>query len=111
MCTSHSVCCSSSEIVQEQVCGNFGPTQGPVIVWSANNSEYVSGTFEINNPLSSTGSVIIDVTSTPDILPYVVLPGVPLSMSVKQPTSFSIDVGTATTSGTYCITLYRRVVV
>jgi hypothetical protein len=109
MCNSQGseACCPPAQVFQEKICGNFnGPLAG-VEVWSAPAGAYFSGTFELFNSASSPATVTATGASTPAIA-LTAAPGNTDSQSVNQPTSFTITAG-AGDNGTYCITLYKRV--
>lgn len=106
MCNNES-CCPPAQIFQESICGNFNGALAAVEVWSAPAGSYFSGTFEIFNSASSTGTVSGGGTATPAIV-LSAAQGNSDSQSVNQPTSFTITAA-AGDSGKYCITLYKRV--
>jgi len=105
-------CCPPAQFFQEKICGNFSnpATTGAigVTVWSAPAGDYIEGTFEIFNSASSPGTVSGAVVSTPATPGISVPPGFSISISALRPTSFAITVP-AGASGTFCITLYKRV--
>ncbi|WP_281657903.1 S-Ena type endospore appendage [Halobacillus sp. Cin3] len=107
MCQSHSACSPQAMVVQEKISGNFNGVLTAEEVWSAPDGSYISGTFQIFNSATSLGSVSGAVVSVP---PGVLTAGsgVTDSVSVNSPTSFTITSGLGD-SGTYCITLYKRV--
>jgi hypothetical protein len=101
-------CCPSAQMFQEQICGNFnGPLGGIGEVWSAPAGAYFSGTFQLFNSASSTATVTATGTATPPIA-ISATQGNTDSQSVNNPTSFTISAALGD-SGTYCITLYKRV--
>ncbi|MED0946432.1 S-Ena type endospore appendage [Bacillus mycoides] len=110
MCNSNNgdcCCCPPAQMMQEKICGNFNGSLTNEIVWSAPAGGYSAGTFEIFNSAASQAAVTAVITApTPGGLDA--NPGNSDSESVNQPTSFSIS-STATDSGTFCITLYKRV--
>ncbi|WP_286177174.1 S-Ena type endospore appendage [Bacillus sp. AFS017274] len=107
-------CCPPAQIFQESICGNFnGPTIGVVdeTVFTAPVGTYIEGTFEIFNSAASVTTVTGTVNSstapvTTTIGP--VPPGNTIGKNVKNPTSFVIQMP-AGTSGTYNLTLYKRI--
>jgi hypothetical protein len=107
-------CCPPAQTFQEQICGNFnGSTIGitDAVVFIAPVGDYLEGTFQLFNSASSVSSVSGTVTSAgaPPTTPIgPVPPGNTFTVAVKNPTSFSISIP-AGTNGTYCITLYKRV--
>jgi hypothetical protein len=104
---SNNACCPPAQILKEEICGNFnGPLAG-VTVWSAPAGSYISGTFQLFNSASSTGTVTATGAATPAIA-LSAAPGNTDSESVNNPTTFVITAA-AGDSGTYCITLYKRV--
>lgn len=107
MCQSHSACCPQAQIVQEKICGNFNGLLAAQEVWSAPPGSYVSGTFQIFNSASSLAPVAGAVVGVPPGV-LAAAPGVTDSVSVNSPTSFTITSALGD-SGTYCITLYKRV--
>ena len=76
-----------AKIVQEEICGNFGP--GPQTVWEAISVDILQGTFQIFNsahsalPVEGFVDAIIPVTFPP------VPPGSTISRSTTFPTSFT----------------------
>lgn len=100
-------CCPPAQVFQEKICGNFnGPLAG-VDVWTAPPGAYFSGTFELFNSASSPATV----TATGDSTPAIALsaaPGNTDSQTVNQPTTFTLTAA-AGDNGSYCITLYKRV--
>ncbi|MET1179325.1 S-Ena type endospore appendage [Peribacillus simplex] len=106
MCNSNS-CCPSGEIFKEEFCGNFAGPLAAEVVWSAPAGSYIAGTFQLFNANSSTGIV----TAAGNAIPLIALsatPGNTDTQSVNNPTSFTITAA-AGDSGTYCVTLYKRV--
>ncbi|MGG0792670.1 S-Ena type endospore appendage [Brevibacillus laterosporus] len=100
-------CCPPAQMFQEQICGNFnGPLAG-VEVWSAPAGAYFSGTFQLFNSASSTGTVTATGAATPAIASSAAQ-GNTDCQSVNNPTTFVIT-AVAGDSGTYSITLYKRV--
>ncbi|HDR4948338.1 hypothetical protein EXW34_31410 (plasmid) [Bacillus mycoides] len=110
MCNSNNgdcCCCPPAQMLQEKICGNFnGPLTG-IEVWSAPAGGYSAGTFEIFNSAASLATVTAAIVSNPAGA-LSAGPGNSDSQSVNQPTSFVITAGVGD-SGTYCITLYKRV--
>ncbi|EJV82061.1 S-Ena type endospore appendage [Bacillus cereus] len=108
MCNSGcNTCCSPAQFFQEKICGNYVGTGTVVQVWSAPAGSYISGTFEIFNPTSNTALATGTVTPSGTITPS---PGDSASISLNSPTtSFSINAAAGDT-GTFCITLYKRIV-
>lgn len=102
-------CCPPATIIKEEICGNFNGPFVDVTVWSAPPGDYIQGTFQIFNSAASTGEVLAVGAATPPI-DLRATPGNTVSQSVSNPTNFVITI-TADTgeSGTYCITLYKRV--
>jgi hypothetical protein len=103
-------CCPPAVIMKEELCGNFNGTVTPgvaVTVWSAPAGDYIQGTFTIFNSAASTGEVTAAGTATPEI-DLSATPGNTSSQSVSNPTNFTITAD-AGESGTWCITLYKRV--
>ncbi|WP_243293154.1 S-Ena type endospore appendage [Bacillus sp. FJAT-47783] len=101
-------CCPPAQIIKEEICGNFNGELTAVEVWSAPTGSYISGTFQIFNSASSTGAVTATGTANPAIV-LDASPGNTDSQSVNNPTTFEITTATVRDSGTYCITLYKRV--
>lgn len=118
MCGSHGfnggdACCPPAQIFQEKICGNFNGASSDtdIIVWTAPTvfNDYIQGTFEIFNSARSTGAVGGSVSnSVGGPVTFTADPGNSISSSVISPTSFTITAGAGET-GTYCITLYKRV--
>ncbi|MGN8647351.1 S-Ena type endospore appendage [Gracilibacillus sp. HCP3S3_G5_1] len=102
-----SACCPSPEILQEEFCGNFNGALAGEEVWSAPAGEYIAGTFQLFNSASNTEIVTAAGTASPAIA-LSAAPGNTDTQSVNNPTSFTIT-STEGASGTYCITLYRRI--
>ncbi|MGG3573429.1 S-Ena type endospore appendage [Bacillus gobiensis] len=110
MCNSQGLngaCCPPAQMFQESICGNFNGPLTAEEVWSAPAGSYFAGTFEIFNSGSSTGTVTAAGTATPAIA-LSADPGNTDSQSVNNPTTFTITAAVGD-SGTYCITLYKRV--
>lgn len=111
---SNAGCCPPAQLFQEQICGNFnGATTGvtDLVVFSAPVGDFFEGTFEIFNSAASVASVTGTVNSAgiPATTPIgPVPPGNTLAVAVRNPISFSISIP-AGTNGTYCISLYKRV--
>lgn len=109
-------CCPQAQIFQEKLCGNFNNTTDEeitLIAWQVPEgvTDYIQGTFEIFNSNVSADAVEGVVTSANDEIevPEIVAdPGNSAAVSVSRPTAFEITVGPGE-SGTYCITLYKRV--
>jgi len=114
MCGSNGSCCPPAQIFQEKICGNFnGPTNGVTdeTVFTAPLGDYFEGTFELFNSASSVTNVtgtVNSAVSPPSVPVGPVPPGNTFTSAVKSPTSFAIQVP-AGTNGTYCITLYKRI--
>ncbi|TKC14318.1 S-Ena type endospore appendage [Robertmurraya kyonggiensis] len=107
MSCNSSGCCPEPEIFQEEFCGNFSGALTAEEVWSAPAGAYIAGTFQLFNSSGSTGPV----TAAGDATPAIALssaPGNTDTQSVNNPTSFTITSADGD-SGTYCITLYKRV--
>ncbi len=100
-------CCPPPQVFQEKICGNFNGALAAEEVWSAPAGAYFAGTFEIFNSASSTGTVTAAGTATP-VIALSATPGNSDSQSVNTPTNFTITAA-AGNSGTWCITLYKRV--
>ncbi|RFA33406.1 hypothetical protein CAI16_14765 [Virgibacillus dokdonensis] len=99
-------CCPPAQILKEEICGNFnGALTEPV--WSAPAGSYIAGTFQVFNSASSPATVTATGTATPAIA-LSAAPGNTDSQSVNNPTNFSITAADGD-NGTYCITLYKRV--
>ncbi|MDP1383938.1 hypothetical protein Q8G31_30295 [Priestia megaterium] len=101
-------CCPPAQLFTEEICGNFAA--GTQIVWTtAEEGVYFEGTFQIFNSASSAANVtgnIIDVNGNNTVV--TVPPGFTISRSLANPATLNIT-APAGTSGTYCITLYKRV--
>jgi hypothetical protein len=100
-------CCPPAQILKEEICGNFNGELATEEVWSAPGGSYISGTFQLFNSASSPATVTAAGTATPAI-ELSAAPGNTNSQSVNNPTSFTITAAEGD-SGTYCITLYKRV--
>lgn len=100
-------CCPPAQILKEEICGNFNGALTAEEIWSAPAGAYFSGTFQIFNSASSTGAVTAAGAATPPIA-LDAAQGNTDSQSVNNPTTFTIT-SVAGDSGTYCITLYKRV--
>ncbi|TVY08864.1 S-Ena type endospore appendage [Paenibacillus cremeus] len=108
MCCNTSACCPPAQIFQEKICGNF---LGAAVraVFTAPAGDYFEGTFEIFNSASSTASAVGTVTpAVGAVTTFDAVPGFSNAAAVKNPISFVIDAPTGV-SGTFCITLYKRV--
>lgn len=92
------------KIIQEEICGNFGP--GKQTVWESAPGTYLEGTCQIFNSAHST-EPIKGVVSANTLIPFPpVLPGSTISRSVISPTSFIIEAPKGT-NGQYCIILTK----
>ncbi|HDR5354328.1 TPA: hypothetical protein QCS32_006147 [Bacillus thuringiensis] len=105
-------CCPESEIIQEEICGNFSYNEIPagffvLFAVAAADTSYISGTFEVFNSASSAGNATVNITGIPNTN-MIVQPGVSGTRTVTRPTQFTITVP-PNTSGTYCLTLYKRI--
>ncbi|MHC2836291.1 S-Ena type endospore appendage [Bacillus sp. F9_6S_D1_P_5] len=113
MCESQGIsgnccCCPPAQLFQEKICGNFGPNN-TVVVWSAGEvDDYVQGTFEVFNSASSTENVGIAVTGVQGSFTAETPPGFSRAISARFPITFQIG-SLSNTSGTFCITLYKRI--
>jgi hypothetical protein len=106
MCASNG-CCPSATLLQEQICGNYNGELTAEEVWSAPAGSYFAGTCQLFNSASSTGTVTAAGSATTAIA-LSAAPGNTVSQSVNNPTTFTITAA-AGDSGTYSITLYKRV--
>ncbi|MGG5795838.1 S-Ena type endospore appendage [Bacillus cereus] len=113
MCVSQGIsgnccCCPPAQLFQEKICGNFGPNNS-VVVWTAFDvDDYVQGTFEIFNSASSTGNAAILITGVQSSFTTATPPGFSRAFSARLPIAFQIG-SPSNTSGTFCITLYKRI--
>ncbi|EEK78179.1 hypothetical protein COE58_03520 [Bacillus cereus] len=112
MCGSQGIsgdfCCPPPQIFQEKICGNFGPNN-TVVVWTAGEvDDYVQGTFEVFNSASSTGGMGAVIESVQGSFVFATPPGFSKSTSISLPTTFKIG-SPPSTSGTFCITLYKQI--
>ncbi|WP_223701155.1 S-Ena type endospore appendage [Sutcliffiella deserti] len=105
MCCNNSNCAPQAQLFQESISGNFLGTGTIVTVWSADAGQYSQGTFSLFNSASSATGATGTINGTEII---VADPGTTVSQSVSTPTSFAITAATGD-NGTYCITLYKRV--
>jgi len=112
-----SACCPPAHIFQEQICGNFsniGSTTPLVLsLFTSPVGDYFEGTFQLFNsaasPTTVSGTVTSSITTPPTITTIgPVPPGTTFTVAVKNPTDFGIS-ASAGVSGTYCITLYKRI--
>ncbi|WP_148359645.1 S-Ena type endospore appendage [Peribacillus simplex] len=105
-------CCPSARIFQEEICGNFnsdGVPGLPQIVWTAPAGDYFEGTFQIFNSAASPGNASANIAFVGGgAIGTAASPGSTVSVAVTNPTSLTI-IADAGESGTYCITLYKRV--
>ncbi len=99
--------CPPAQILKEEICGNFNGPLTAEEIWSAPAGSYFSGTFQIFNSASSTGTVTAAGTATPAIA-LSAAQGNTSSQSVNNPSDFTITAA-AGDSGTYSIILYKRV--
>lgn len=106
---SNNACCPPAVIMKEEICGNFSGLNAATEVWSAPLGDYIQGTFQIFNSAASAGlgPVVGGGVADPVIL-LSAEPGNTDSQSVGNPTSFTITSALGD-SGTWCITLYKRV--
>lgn len=110
MCNDNA-CCPNARIFQEKICGNFtgADPATPLSVWIAPTGSYFAGTFEIFNSGSSPSAIIGTVTTPTPGGNLGALPGNSDAASLNSPTEFTITAG-AGHSGTFCITLYKRII-
>ncbi|MDP1383939.1 hypothetical protein Q8G31_30300 [Priestia megaterium] len=114
MCGSHGFngsCCPHPQILKEKICGNFiGSAGATPILWQAPEGDYIEGTFQVFNSAASGGNASgnISLAGGIGIGMSDATPGNTISQSVPSPVSFSI-IAPVGVSGTYCITLYKRV--
>lgn len=100
-------CCPPAQLFKEENCGNFNGTGADEQVWAAPAGDYFEGTFQIFNSAASSGTVT--GTINPGAIPIGPVPqGSTFSVAALNPTSFTITAPAGAT-GTYCITLYKRV--
>ncbi|PEQ68077.1 S-Ena type endospore appendage [Bacillus cereus] len=116
MCEQSRACCPEPQIVTEKICGNFEipSTLNPadLVLWTSTpGSDFVSGTFEVYNSTSSPINANVSVTANPPVALTVVPPGNTISVTAIRPTNFGVSgqLGVAGLTGTYCITLYKRI--
>ena len=103
-------CCPPAKVFQEKICGNFSNlTTADVtqIVWSGPTGDIFEGTFEIFNSANSGVAVTGTITANPTVPAFMVPPGFSISRTALRPTAFTI-LAPPGTSGTFCITLYKR---
>lgn len=105
MCCNNSSCAPQAQLFQETISGNYLGTGAPVTIWSAAAGQYSQGTFSLFNSAASTSVATGAINVTTEIEAD---PGTTVSQSVSTPTSFSIEAATGD-NGSYCITLYKRV--
>lgn len=101
-CNNGGNCAPQAQIFQEKINGNFSSITATV--WTADPGHYIQGTFEIFNSASSPGVA----TGTVNAVTFTVPTGYTVGRSVQSPTTFSIAATTGI-AGSYCITLYKRV--
>jgi hypothetical protein len=107
-----SACCPPAHFFQEQICGNFNGGTGGIVneaVFVASPEDYLEGTFQIFNSaasLSTVNGAVITPQGPAPIGP--VPPGNTFTIARRNPELFTIT-APGGTSGTYCITLYKRV--
>jgi hypothetical protein len=115
MCSSNVVrrCCPSAQILQEKICGNFnGPLVGESsVLWRAplTSSDYIQGTFEVFVSTGAVTAAVISSIPTENVTFPVVSAGNTLSRSVNFPIDFRLTDIEEGDSGTFCITLYKRI--
>lgn len=109
-CLNKKTCCPPAQIMKEKICGNFVGSVGiPPIVWQAPAGDYIQGNFQIFNSAASTGPTSGNVQlANGSAIAFGPTPGNTSSVTTSNPINFRIfaDIGE---SGTYCITLYKRV--
>jgi hypothetical protein len=105
-------CCPSAQVIKEEICGNFnnsGSQLTVIRVWSAPPGDYIQGNFQVFNSAASvglaTGNINL-VNATIAITPS--RPGNTSSGTFTNPIGLTIAIQPGA-SGTYCITLYKRV--
>lgn len=103
-----SCCCPTSQIIQENLCGNFAGPLDTFRAWSAPTpNDYVQGTFEIFNAGPET--IIVNLVGNVGI-GYDVPPGTTSARSILRPSLLLLSVPEGT-SGKFCLTLYKRLTV
>jgi hypothetical protein len=105
-------CCPPAKIFTEKICGNFNNSSNELIaitVWTAPPGDYIQGTFQVFNSAASiglaTGNISLpnfSIAITPSA------PGNTSSGTFTNPRGLRIAIQPGV-SGTYCITLYKRV--
>lgn len=103
-CSSSNNCAPQPQLFQECINGNFSDTAATV--WSAPPGHYIEGTFEIYNSASSSGDATGSVNG--GAVDFTVPSGYTIGGSAENPTVFSITAATGV-NGSYCITLYKKV--
>ena len=103
-------CAPGPFMFQECIEGNFNAIDGSIntLVWSGAPGHYTQGTVKLFN---SAASLAVATGTAAGPTPAVVVtanPGFTIGASVQTPTGFTIAAATGS-SGSYCITLYKRV--
>ncbi|WP_281657904.1 S-Ena type endospore appendage [Halobacillus sp. Cin3] len=98
-----SACSPEAQIIQEEISGNINQLLTAEPLWEAPEGSYISATFQVFNSALSTGNIV----TAGDVI-LTALPGNTISESVDNPSIFTVTT-LAGVSGTYCITLYKRV--
>ena len=102
-------CCPPAQIIKEEICGNFNGELTDAAIWTAPAGTYISGTFQLFNSAASTAAVTADIENAAAVITALTAAqGNTVSASVDNPTSFTLTAAEGD-SGTYCITLYKRV--
>ncbi|MFA9456771.1 S-Ena type endospore appendage [Halalkalibacter sp. AB-rgal2] len=109
MSCSGGACAPSGFMFQECISGNFNATDASIdtLVWTSDPGHYTQGTFQVFNSAAS-AAVVTGTVAGAQPATITADPGFTISSSVQGPTGFTIEAATGT-SGTYCITLYKRV--
>lgn len=107
---SHGGCCPPAQIVKEKICGNLNnnsETTFSQTIWISPPGDYIQGNFQVFNSAASTGNIAPSVNGL--LVPLTTAtPGNTVGRTVMNPTSFNVTLEPGS-SGTYCMTLYKRV--
>jgi hypothetical protein len=94
---------------QECIEGNWNATEAAIetLVWTSAPGHYVQGTFKLFNSAGSVAVATGEVGGVQEVT-ITAAPGFTIAAAAQGPTGFTIEAATGS-SGSYCITLYKRV--
>jgi hypothetical protein len=105
-------CCPPAQINKEKICGNFNNNSDEQLLtepWAAPLGDYIQGNLQVFNSAVSVGNITgsVGVLGTQNSFGPV-RPGNTFSRTFGNPNNLRLAIPPRT-SGTYCLTLYKRV--